>query len=316
MISVIVPVYNGAADGGALLRECLDSIVTQQGADFELLAIDDGSTDDTAEILAGYAGKYPFVRVFGKVNGGVSSARNLGVSRALGEYVCFVDADDCLLPGALSAFAASLRRTEAPVIIGTAAADRHRVAAADGSFGIKEYGAADYAARTLYQRGGHNSPWAMLVRRGLLEAEPFDETMRYEDLELSCRLYLRAGLIAVIDSPVYFYRHNPASFLNSWTPARADSLRATAAIEKYVAANEPCLLPAARDRRLSANFNVFILASLNGAGQPLTEQCWKQIRQYRRESLFNRRVRLKNKLGIILSYLGRRPLLSVAKMLN
>lgn len=316
MISVIVPVYNGAADGGTLLRECLDSIVAQRGVDFELLAVDDGSTDGTAAILAGYAGRYPFVRVFGKANGGVSSARNLGVGMARGEFVCFVDADDCLLPGALNAFAATARRTKAPVIIGTAAADRHRVAAADGSFGIKEYGAVDYAARTLYQRGGHNSPWAMLVRRSLLEEEPFDETMRYEDLELSCRLYLRAGLIAVIDTPVYFYRHNPASFLNSWTPSRADSLRATAAIEKYVAANEPCLLPAARDRRLSANFNVFILASLNGAGQPLTEQCWKQIRQYRRESLFNRQVRLKNKLGIILSYLGRRPLLSVAKMLN
>ncbi len=315
MISVIVPVYNGAADGGSLLRECLDSIVAQTGADFELVVIDDGSTDGTAAILAGYADRYPFVRVFGKANGGVSSARNLGVGMARGEFVCFVDADDCLLPGALNAFAASVRRTKAPVIIGTAAADRQRVAASDG-FGIKEYGAVDYAARTLYQRGGHNSPWAMLVHRSLLVEEPFDETMRYEDLELSCRLYLRAGLIAVIDTTVYFYRHNPASFLNSWTPGRADSLRATAAIEKYVAVKEPCLLPAARDRRLSANFNVFILASLNDAGRALTEQCWRQICQYRLASLFNRRVRLKNKIGIILSYLGRRPLLSVAKLLN
>ena len=93
MISLIVPVYNGAADGGTLLRECLDSIVAQRGVDFELLAVDDGSTDGTAAILAGYAGRYPFVRVFGKANGGVSSARNLGVGMARGEFVCFVDAD-------------------------------------------------------------------------------------------------------------------------------------------------------------------------------------------------------------------------------
>lgn len=91
-ISVIVPVYNVEK----YLRRCIDSILAQTFTDFELLLIDDGSKDNSGDICDGYAMKDERVRVFHKKNGGVSSARNLGLDNAKGEWVSFVDADDYL----------------------------------------------------------------------------------------------------------------------------------------------------------------------------------------------------------------------------
>lgn len=97
-ISVIVPVYNSSE----YLRPCVESVLTQSNADFELILIDDGSTDRSAEICDQYASADSRVRCMHVKNSGVSAARNLGLSLATGEYVTFVDSDDMLLPGALA----------------------------------------------------------------------------------------------------------------------------------------------------------------------------------------------------------------------
>ena len=89
-ISVIVPVYNAEK----WLRRCVDSILAQTYTDFELLLIDDGSTDDSGAICDEYATIDQRIRVFHKPNGGVSSARNLGLDNAVGEWISFVDSDD------------------------------------------------------------------------------------------------------------------------------------------------------------------------------------------------------------------------------
>ncbi len=88
--SVIIPVYNAART----LRRCLDSLVDQSFDDYELLLINDGSTDGSDAICREYANAYPCIRYFPKENGGVSSARNLGLEQAKGEYILFVDSDD------------------------------------------------------------------------------------------------------------------------------------------------------------------------------------------------------------------------------
>lgn len=88
--SVIIPVYNAKET----LRRCLDSLVRQQFSDYELLLINDGSTDGSDAICREYANTYSCVRYFVKENDGVSSARNLGLEQAEGEYILFVDSDD------------------------------------------------------------------------------------------------------------------------------------------------------------------------------------------------------------------------------
>lgn len=96
-ISVIVPVYKAEK----YLHRCVDSILAQTFQDFEVILIDDGSPDKSGEICDEYAKKDSRVRVFHKENGGVSSARNLGLDNAKGEWVYFIDADDILYTDSL-----------------------------------------------------------------------------------------------------------------------------------------------------------------------------------------------------------------------
>lgn len=93
-VSIIVPVFNTER----YLSECIDSILAQSFSDFEVLLIDDGSTDRSEEICDEYARKDIRVRVFHKTNGGAGSARNLGLDNARGEWICFVDSDDYVEP--------------------------------------------------------------------------------------------------------------------------------------------------------------------------------------------------------------------------
>lgn len=97
-ISVIMPVYNGEQ----YLETALDSLLSQSFQDWELIVIDDGSTDQTPEILSRYTDVR--IRVFQQNNGGEARARNAGLDRVTGEYVAFLDADDAYLPNALEDF--------------------------------------------------------------------------------------------------------------------------------------------------------------------------------------------------------------------
>ena len=100
-ISIIIPIYNTEQ----YLSRCLDSILSQSFTDFELLLINDGSVDGSGAICDAYAEKDGRIRVFHKENGGVSSARNLGLDNARGEWVYFVDSDDEVLPNGLQTLA-------------------------------------------------------------------------------------------------------------------------------------------------------------------------------------------------------------------
>lgn len=90
MISVIIPVYNT----DKFLKKCLDSIINQTYIDFEVIMVDDGSTDNSANICKSFVNKDSRFKYFYKENGGSSSARNLGLRKAKGDYVAFIDSDD------------------------------------------------------------------------------------------------------------------------------------------------------------------------------------------------------------------------------
>lgn len=113
-ISIIIPVYNVAK----YLSRCLDSVLIQSFGDFEVLLIDDGSTDYSGAICDEYATRDMRIRVFHKENGGVSSARNLGIDNANGEWLYFVDADDELFFDSLSILADGLSDSVDMVVAG------------------------------------------------------------------------------------------------------------------------------------------------------------------------------------------------------
>lgn len=111
--SVIVPVYNTAD----YLPHCLDSIISQSFSDFELLLINDGSTDISPDICASYAEKDSRIRLIHKKNGGIVSARNTGVKTACGKYICYVDSDDWIVLDALQRIYAHISENNQPDMV-------------------------------------------------------------------------------------------------------------------------------------------------------------------------------------------------------
>lgn len=111
-LSIIIPVYNNEN----YLRPALQSVLAQTYPDFEVLVIDDGSTDGSLAICREFAQKDKRLRVIQKENGGVSSARNRGLEEAAGQYIAFVDGDDCIDPEMYTTMITILQDTGADLV--------------------------------------------------------------------------------------------------------------------------------------------------------------------------------------------------------
>jgi|GEM_PF-1625014 len=99
-ISIIIPIYNSEK----FLNQCIHSILNQNFSNYELILINDGSTDQSQKICEKFTIQYPFISLINQINKGVSSARNTGLTNAKGEYICFIDSDDTVQPNYLDTF--------------------------------------------------------------------------------------------------------------------------------------------------------------------------------------------------------------------
>ncbi len=316
-ISVIVPVYNA----GRYLAPCIRSVLDQTFADFELLLIDDASTDGSLAVCRSFDD--PRIRIVsGDCNEGVSAARNKGVDLASGRYLTFLDADDSLHPDFLRTLLDACVENECLMAV-----NGFRQVSPEWHLDMsKTWPEADAQARmydpeeaveaALYQTGLTNNTCGALYHASLFNGYRFRRT-RYEDLDSFYRLFLLSDMIAYVPSPMYYYTMNPGSYMHVFTPERGVVLDVTDRIVDYMRRNYPQLLPAAEDRALSAAFNIFTLLAGNRADAPALEaRCKATIRKYRRASLFNRKVRMKNKIGILLTYTGGFAALKAVGRLN
>ncbi|MGN0140652.1 MAG: glycosyltransferase family 2 protein, partial [Roseburia sp.] len=113
VVSIIVPVYNSEKT----LGRCIDSILNQTYREFELILLDDGSTDTSGEICDAYAKEDDRVRVVHKENSGVSDTRNRGIAMARGEYLQFLDSDDWITPDATGLFVRTATECQCDMVI-------------------------------------------------------------------------------------------------------------------------------------------------------------------------------------------------------
>lgn len=317
LISVVIPAYN-ASD---FLEQCLDSLCMQTLDDFEVIIVDDGSTDSTASIADSFQHVDERFRLVRTENGGVSKARNRGIEISEGKYITFVDADDALHPEALASMYGALRDHEASVCVTSYASFKKdwrkygvRVPRRKGNPEVYTYTQAMKVA--LYQKRLLNSPWGMMMERRLLGADRrFREGIRYEDLDAFYRFYEGAERIVYIPYPYYFYRENPNGFIHQWSDARLDVLDVTTRISAYFERNYPELKKAASDRLFSAHYNMLLLMLKNGVNNTeAIEKCNKVIKEGRWQALIDPNVRLKNKIGALLSY-GGLPILKILSKL-
>lgn len=213
-LSIIVPIYNVAP----YLRKCVDSLLAQDISDYEIILVDDGSTDDSGAIadelvhafsLSPLASRLQ-LRVIHQSNAGLSAARNTGIAAAIGDYILFVDSDDYLQPNVLGALMEQVERDNLDVL-------RFRYQ------NVRESGDAfapykdmtnynDYSSTPtdgltfLNERMGTQCYVVQfLVRREIVLQEQFTPGIYFEDTDWTPRMLLRAKCVASSDLVVYNY---------------------------------------------------------------------------------------------------------------
>lgn len=216
-ISVIVPVYNTEA----YLPRCVDSILGQSFADFELLMIDDGSTDESDAICDAFAAQDGRVRVFHKENGGVSSARNLGIDNAQGEWLYFVDSDDELLPDGLKVLVDNISDDVDVVMGGFESVDELGNMTREATKSVNLRLSRKESVITLYRGQGCcgyfflGYTWQRLFRKSLVDRFNlrFDTSIAIKEDTLFVMQYVRRsnGITQFATQPIYRYYQRPNS---------------------------------------------------------------------------------------------------------
>lgn len=223
LFSVIIPVYNAAE----YIENSASSVLSDPGQDFELILVDDGSRDESADLCDKLAKNDSRVQAIHQENAGPGAARNAGLESATGEYVLFVDSDDALAPGALDRLRETVAAYHPDIVSFDYFSD-------DGSETVKPEKANYAPENQVFSLENHpefllSKPavWARLWRKSLF----FDNDIRYperayygEDLQTSLKLFASAGAIVYLPEALYRYLDRPGSLMNAARPERNRSM--------------------------------------------------------------------------------------------
>lgn len=264
-ISVIVPVYNVER----FLPRCVDSILGQSYENLEVILVDDGSKDASGSICDGYAAADSRVKVIHKENGGLSSARNAGLDAATGTYAAFVDSDDWIEPRAYEWMMEAMLRHGVQLVC----AGRYDV---DGETGEKITGLCpekeevisgeEMAGRIFTWDACDSSACDKLYRRSLFAKYRYPLGVVCEDLPVTYRIALEAGMAAMLPRPVYNYYHRPGSIT---TAAVSDKTfhysRHTAEIYPFIRENYPAIAGQAEFLRVRSLYHLCLMLEQSDA---------------------------------------------------
>ncbi len=223
-LSFIVPVYNVEA----YLRKCVDSLLTQDYSEYEIILVNDGSTDNSGSICEEYAAKYDNVRVVHQENGGLSAARNSGIEIAQGEYIMFVDSDDYIEPNVLGGLMEQVERDNLDVL-------RYRLHYVNPQYMVYNpyksdpFKGNDYSSEPTDGVTFLNTrmstacyAWAFILRRDLIYTTPhaqyaenpnvlFTPGIYFEDTDWTPRMLVKAQRVASTNTFVYNYLQREGS---------------------------------------------------------------------------------------------------------
>ena len=211
MISVIYPVYNVEN----YLERSLQSILNQSFTDFEIIAVDDGSTDGSLAILKKFALKDERVKVFCQDNQGVAKTRFEALQRAIGEYVCFVDSDDILSENSLSVLYNALIFNNADVSEGNYCKVFPNGDVVNYDFPENSVVSVEDNLDMLFSRRIIYSLWAKLYKKELFEGLELKEFVFMEDVCLAVQAISKAHRVALVNECVYQYVQRSGSAVHS-----------------------------------------------------------------------------------------------------
>lgn len=210
LVSVIVPVFNGERH----LDDCIRTILAQRHPALDVIVVDDGSTDDSAEICDVWAERDPRVRVLHTVNGGLSRARNRGIEVARGEYVTFVDADDVVAPDHVADLVEVARESGVELVNTTLVQFDDGGPAPQFHSGVcARVVSSDDALLEIVRRGVGFESCGKLMTARVMSSIRFTPGADFEDLEILPRLFAGVTAVAFSNAATYGYRRHPGSLM-------------------------------------------------------------------------------------------------------
>lgn len=230
MISIIVPIYNVSK----YLNGCLHSIQMQDYTDFEVLCVDDGSKDNSAEIALRFTETDKRFKLFRQPNSGVSVARNTGIKYAQGDYICFIDADDMIASNYLSVLY-GFSKDGYFSICGFA---RKVKQLGQGKGKVLIYSARELIRRVVDESIDHPNLWAMMFKANVIKSNGIEfcpGCVRNEDTEFYMKyLVHEVRDVIVTDYKGYYYRDNPNSAMHKTKRSAFTSFEASERIANYI----------------------------------------------------------------------------------
>lgn len=312
-ISVVIPVYNVES----YLEECWLSVASQTYNNYEIILIDDGSTDNSGRMCDSYAEDKENVIVIHQENQGLSGARNTGVKHSTGEYITFVDSDDVISDDCLEILTGTLSDNSDIVIAGMCKffdnipekkRDDTSACMLDNATALREL---------CRQRKLGGSACAKLYKRYLVEKHPYPIGELYEDVSTTHILFGEAKGINYTHQVVYYYRQRRNSITNhsGIFPKDFDGLKAAKKLYDYVSMHFPESSNVAKGRCVIAGFDLLRLIR-SGSKDDRTQ--FKQIKDYVRpfshDVLSANDVDKKTKIKCLSIVLGYFPAVTCSKI--
>lgn len=260
MISILVPVYNVEK----YLSRCLDSILAQTLTDYEVILVNDGSTDQSGVICDRYAAEHDRIKVIHQENAGVSQARNRLLAAARGEYITFVDSDDAIEPKYLETLLEDLQKTGADISICSWSEVSQEGLRTEISWDNKENGFQNWTTEQavkalLYQKSIDTNLWGKLYTNEVLKDIVFPKGKAYEDLAVAYQIFLKAKRVCYRPEPLYLYTTNTSGISQSaFTPRRMDLIDNIEVMYSDIEKRFPDYRAAAQSRLLRAYIHVYL----------------------------------------------------------
>ncbi|MBR3739393.1 MAG: glycosyltransferase family 2 protein [Clostridia bacterium] len=244
LVTVIIPVYNGKK----YLSEALRSVIHQSYQNLEILVVDDGSTDGSAEICDQFAARDRRIRVIHQENKGLSAARNAGIEIMTGQALMFLDADDAFHPNIVQILLETMNREKADIVMCKFSNYRDngemKLEDLENKQGVPDAqeGAYDriHALQALADIQISISVWNKLYRKELWNSIRFSNGHVFEDLEVSYQLFELVGKAYVLDRKLYLHRLCNESITSIWSEEKInDYIMAYNHYNAYISSHIP-----------------------------------------------------------------------------
>lgn len=258
-VSVIVPVYNVAE----FLEGCLESILAQTYRDYEVICVNDGSTDASGEIAEQYAEKDKRIRVIHQENKGLSAARNTGLKAARGTFISFLDSDDYIHPQFLEYMLFVIEREKTDIVACTLVHSKEKYQPLPHSFTPSDI-IVTRLNETFYnflnRKDMVSNVCVKLYRRSVIDSLRFIEGIYFEDVPFTIATMHQAHSIALTNMPFYYYYRNMNSIMRSSFNLKKvlSYVVVIREIYQYVQQNRPEALSLVREKILNKRFKMMI----------------------------------------------------------